>query len=161
MEQWAMIRIILVIMVKLLKLNVIIKRFCWWEIQNKVIAFDKTFYFLAWIKKSSRRESFFQNYTQLKLFRLSTKGSSARKACILYFLIFFQRKSFQKLWKIVFILSSKLFSFSRYSISRNFSPFRSFQMQRVRWKWNNYDVVNWLSKISPCQCWNNSETTLY
>ena len=113
MEHWAMIRIILAIMVKLLKLNVIMKRFWWWEIQNKVITFDKTFYFLAWIKKSSRRESLFQNYTQLKLFRLSTKGSSARKACILYFFIFYQRKSFQKLWKIVFILCNKLFSFSR------------------------------------------------
>ena len=45
--------------------------------------------------------------------------------------------AYQKLWKMLFILSKKLFSFSRYSNFCIFSPaFNTFQIQKSKWKWN-------------------------
>ena len=38
------------------------------------------------------------------------------------FFIFYKKKAFQKLWKMLFISSKKLFLLSRYSIFRNFFP---------------------------------------
>ena len=38
------------------------------------------------------------------------------KACVFYFFIFYQKKAFQKLWKMVFISCKKLFSFLRYFV---------------------------------------------
>ena len=52
--------------------------------------------------------------------------------------IFHQMIALQKLWKMFFISSKKLFSFSRYS---NFCilslPLQTFQIQKDKWKWNN------------------------
>ena len=49
----------------------------------------------------------------------------------------------------IFIFSpndKKLFSLSRYSNFCIFSlPFHTFQNQKNKWKWNNYDVMNWLA----------------
>ena len=64
------------------------------------------------------------------------------KACVRYFLIkflfFHQMRVLQNLWKIFFIPSKKLFSFSKYSNFCNFSlPFHTFHIQKDKWKWNN------------------------
>ena len=45
------------------------------------------------------------------------------KACVRYFLIFHQKNVFKKLWKMLFISSNELFSFSKYSSFCNFLPF--------------------------------------
>ena len=55
---------------------------------------------------------------------VSCKTTSAIifRACVLYFFIFYQKQSFQKLLKMIFISFKKLFYFSRYSIVYNFFP---------------------------------------
>ena len=56
--------------------------------------------------------------------------------CVSNFLFLHQIIALQKLWKMLFISSKKLFSFSRYSNVCNF-PFHAFQIQKDKWKWNN------------------------
>ena len=52
-------------------------------------------------------------------------------SCLLFF---YQMIGLQKLWKMCFISSKKLFSFSRYSDFCNFFPFHTFQIQmEVEW----------------------------
>ena len=61
--------------------------------------------------------------------------------CPLFFIkfLFFHRMvAHQKLWKMFFISSKKLFLFSRYSNFCNFSlPFQTFQIQKGKRKRNN------------------------
>ena len=72
------------------------------------------------------------------------------RACVRYFFIkflfFHQMIALQKRWKMFFISSKKLFSFTRYSDFCNFSSFHTFQIQK---KTNGsgiiYDVMNWLA----------------
>ena len=64
------------------------------------------------------------------------------KACVIFYQIFIfspnDRPSTMKLWKMFFISSKKLFSFSSYSNFCIFSlPFHTFQNQKYKWKWNN------------------------
>ena len=52
-------------------------------------------------------------------------NSSLESLCLLFsikFLFFHQMLGLQKLWKMLFISSKRLFSFLRYSIFRNFCP---------------------------------------
>ena len=59
-------------------------------------------------------------------------------AFFIKFLFFHQMITIQKLWKMFFTSSKKLFSFSRYSHFRIFSlPFHTFQTQTDKWNWNN------------------------
>ena len=54
------------------------------------------------------------------------------------FLFFHQMTVLQKLWKILFISSKKLFSFWTYSNICTFSLlFHTFQIQKDKWIWNN------------------------
>ena len=49
-----------------------------------------------------------------------------------------QMIALKKLWKMFFISSKKLFLLSRYLNFCVFSlPFHTFQIQKVKWKWNN------------------------
>ena len=59
------------------------------------------------------------------------------KACVRYFLFFHQMIALQKLWKILFISSKKLFFFSRYlnfCIFFQSFPHFPFQIQKDKWK---------------------------
>ena len=53
------------------------------------------------------------------------------------FLFFHQMIALQKLWKLFFISSKKLFSFSRYLNFCSFSPFHNSQIQKDKWKRND------------------------
>ena len=71
------------------------------------------------------------------------------KACVHYFLsnicYFHQMIGLQKLWKMFFISSKKLFLFSRYSFFCNFfASFPHFPIQKGKWKWNN----SWCHKLA-------------
>ena len=78
-------------------------------------------------------------------------GDFELKACVHYFLsnfyFFNQMIGLQKLWKMFFISSTKLFLVSRYShfciffLPILFLPFHTFQTQRDKWKWNN---LSWI-----------------
>ena len=60
------------------------------------------------------------------------------KTCVRYILFFHQMKTLQKLWKMLFISSKKLFVFSRHSNFFNFFiHFYTFQIQKDKWKWND------------------------
>ena len=60
------------------------------------------------------------------------------KACVCYFLFFHQMITFEKLWKMLFILSKKLFSFLRYSdFCEFFLSFPDFLIQKNKWRWDN------------------------
>ena len=82
-----------------------------WD-KNCCLSFHK-----SWLK--------FQCNLVVPLFSLSMTITSV-KACVRYFLSFFlffhQMIALQKLWKMFFISSKKLFFFSRYSNFCNFSP---------------------------------------
>ena len=55
-----------------------------------------------------------------------------------FFFFFHQMKALQKLWKMFFISSKKLFLFLRYSHFCIFSlPFHTFQTLKNKWKCNN------------------------
>ena len=75
---------------------------------------------------------------------------SLQSLCPLFFikiLFFHQMIAPQKLWKMFFISSKKLFSFSRYSNFYNFSPsFPHFsRFKRTYGSGIIYDVINWLA----------------
>ena len=73
------------------------------------------------------------------------------KTCVCYFLFFHQMIALQELWKMFFISSKKLFSFSRYLIFVFMSsPFFLTVAHCFRW-WSKinlkvYDVINCLNK---------------
>ena len=70
------------------------------------------------------------------------------------FYIFYQNQAFQKLRKMVFISSKKLFSLSRLLAFCIFSlPFHYFQIQKVR--------IDLHKLANVIYTWNNSETTLH
>ena len=63
-------------------------------------------------------------------------------------------------WKMFFISSKKLFSFSRYSVFVIFPlPFHTFQILKDKWSAIIY-VMNWLAYICRCNFWNNSKIAL-
>ena len=68
-------------------------------------------------------------------------NSNNFKACVRYVLsnfFFHQMIALEKLWKVFFISSKKLFSFLRYSSFSICSlPFHTFQIQKDKCKWNN------------------------
>ena len=62
----------------------------------------------------------------------------AKNLCLLFFtrvLFFYQMIALQKLWQMFFISSKELFSSSRYL---NFCTFHTFQIQKDKWKQNNW-----------------------
>ena len=68
------------------------------------------------------------------------------KVCVQYFLFFHQIIALYKLWKMLFISSTKLFSFLRRSIFCNlFLPFHTFQYKKTNDSWIIYDVTNWIA----------------
>ena len=112
---------------------------------HKVNPFE---YILFWVFVAGCSRQNFQSCNSLKLSLILVKiGSFGKaiwtplivKACVNYFIsIFFhQIIALQKLWKLFFISSRMLFSFSRYSNVCNFFPFQTFQIQKGKWNWNN------------------------
>ena len=105
---------------------------CWLDIQRELR-----------IHSVDRRENMhFSCYMHLALFERFHKMGfyvllNLVSAIFYRIFIFHQMIALQKLWKVFFISSKKLFSFSRYSNFCNFSlPFHNFQLQKDRWKWN-------------------------
>ena len=83
-------------------------------------------------------------------------------AFALYFSYFTGIKDFKNYGKwFLFHLKSSYNSSQDFSFFFFYPPFHSFQVQRVRWNYNNYDNVNWFALISKCNIWDNSDTTLY
>ena len=90
------------------------------------------------------------------MFRVNNKNTKTRcemcsklklvSAIFYQIFVFHQMIAHQKLWKVFFISSKKLFSFSRYSNFCNFSlPFHTFQIQKDKWKWNNFtNFMSWI-----------------
>ena len=74
-----------------------------------------------------------------KVFKIRIVTLLKLVSAIFYQILFFpQMIALQKLWTMFFILSKKLFLFSRYSNFWIFSfPFHNFQTQKDKWKWNN------------------------
>ena len=63
-------------------------------------------------------------------------------------------KCFYFIQKVLFVVEILIFKISLLS-------FDIFQIQRVRWNWNNYDVAKWFAWIAKCNSWNNSKTAWY
>ena len=80
-------------------------------------------------------------------------------AIFIKFLFFHQMITLQNLWKMFFISSKKLFSFSRYSIFlyKSFFPFLPTlsRLKRTNRSGITYDVINWLEQICRCNFWRN------
>ena len=99
-------------------------------------------------------------------FESNLRSSGFFKACAHNFFIkclfFHQMIAHQKLWKMFFTSSKKLFSFSRYSSFVIFSlPFQTFQIQKGKRKWNNLWCYQLACINSRSNFWNNSKTTSY
>ena len=68
---------------------------------------------------------------------LLKRDSNTKLKFFIKFLFFHQMIAIQKLWKMLFFISSEKL-FSRYSHFCIFSlPFHIFQIQKGKWKWNN------------------------
>ena len=67
-------------------------------------------------------------------------------AIFIKFLFFHQMIAFQNLWKMFFISSKNLFSFSRYSFFFSFFPFLATlsRLKRANGSEIIYDIMNWL-----------------
>ena len=89
-----------------------------------------------------------ENVSAYSMARASASFSRNLKlvsAIFMKFLFFHQMIAFQNLWKMFFISSKKLFSFSRYSIFCIFSLSTLSRFTRTSASGMIYDVMNWRS----------------
>ena len=90
--------------------------------------------------------------------------SGGNLTCVLYFFIFLSNDSrSKKLWKMLFIPSTKLFSFSRYSDFCNFFPSLTTFSIFKRTNGSGIIMMSWvcLHKLADAIFWKNSNTALY
>ena len=95
----------------------------------------------------------------------STNCCQLKASCLLLFikfLLFHKMIALQKLWKMLFILSKKFFSFKIFKFC-SFFPFLSLlsRFKRTHGSGIIYDAMNWVAKTCRCNFWNNSKTALY